>query len=105
MVLFESIRERNVIYHMLYRSIEMHDTLKIYIYDDIISYLVEITNYPLKKIANLASIPVEHLETIWVDHCLPPDRHSEIKLLNLFTTMVDMEIKGLWRVHLNPSEQ
>ena len=31
----------------------MHDTLKMYIYDDIISYLVEITNYPLKKIAQL----------------------------------------------------
>lgn len=83
----------------------MHDTLKIYIYDDIISYLVEITNYPLKKIANLASVPVEHLEMIWTDHCLPPDRRSEIKLLNLFTTMVDMEIKGLWLARTHPTEQ
>jgi len=83
----------------------MHDTLKIYIYDDIISYLVEITNYPLKKIANLASVPVEHLEMIWTDHCLPPDRRSEIKLLNLFTTMVDMEIKGLWLARTHLTEQ
>ncbi|RYW88291.1 hypothetical protein D7219_12715 [Legionella pneumophila] len=76
-----------------------HDQ-KITIYKGIIQYLLDSTNYSLQRIANLSNSSVAHLQLIHQYGRLPNESKVEINLLKLFTTVIDMELKGEWKARL-----
>ncbi|MGM9370831.1 hypothetical protein ACTAZN_01415 [Legionella pneumophila] len=69
-----------------------HD-YKIGIYKGIIQYLLDATNYPLQRIANLSNSPIAYLQLIYHHNRLPQNRSVELNLLKLFVVYIDMEIK------------
>lgn len=69
---------------------------KISIYKGIIQYLLDVTTYPLQNIANLSNAPIHQLEAIYCHNQLPVNVSAELNLINLFTTLIDMEHKGQW---------
>ncbi|MGL6029322.1 MAG: hypothetical protein ACRC0M_06025 [Legionella sp.] len=73
-----------------------HDQ-KISIYKGIIQYLLSSTNYSLQRIANLSNTSLAHLQLIHQYDRLPTESKVELNLLRLFSTVVDMELKGEWR--------
>lgn len=76
-----------------------HDQ-KITIYKGIIRYLLDSTNYSLQRIANLSNSSVAHLQLIYQHDRLPKESKVELNLLKLFTTVIDMELKGEWKTRL-----
>lgn len=74
----------------------VHDQ-KISIYKGIIKYLLSSTNYSLPRIANLSNTSLAHLQLIHLYDRLPKESKVEINLLKLFSTVVDMELKGEWK--------
>ncbi|MBL7479723.1 hypothetical protein [Legionella bononiensis] len=73
-----------------------HD-LKISIYKGIIQYLLDSTNYPLYRIANLSNSLIAHLQLIYHHDRLPQNRNIELNLLKLFILFIEMEIKREWK--------
>ncbi|WP_019215178.1 hypothetical protein [Legionella tunisiensis] len=73
---------------------------KITIYKGIIQYLLDSTSYSLQRIANLSSSPLAHLQLIYQHNRLPKESKVELNLLKLFTTVIDMELKGEWKARL-----
>ncbi|HAT6977360.1 TPA: hypothetical protein JAN54_03630 [Legionella pneumophila] len=69
-----------------------HD-YKVGIYKGIIQYLLDATNYPLQRIANLSNSPIAYLQLIHHHNRLPQNRSVELNLLKLFVVFIDMEIK------------
>lgn len=69
-----------------------HD-YKVGIYKGIIQYLLDATNYPLQRIANLSNSPIAYLQLIYHHNRLPQNRSIELNLLKLFVLYIDMEIK------------
>ena len=76
-----------------------HDQ-KIVIYKGIIQYLLDSTNYSLQRIANLSNSSVAHLQLIHQYSRLPKESKVETNLLKLFTTVIDMELKGEWKARV-----
>lgn len=76
-----------------------HDQ-KIAIYKGIIQYLLDSTDYSLQRIANLSNASVAHLQLINQYGRLPKESKVEINLLKLFSTVIDMELKGEWKARL-----
>ncbi|MDI1353151.1 MAG: hypothetical protein PSV35_10370 [bacterium] len=73
-----------------------HDQ-KINIYKGIIQYLLNSTNYSLQRIANLSNSSIAHLQLIHQYNQLPKESKVELNLLNLFSIVIDMELKGEWK--------
>lgn len=77
----------------------MNTNSKLQIYKGMIEYLLDSTTYPLQRIANLSNSSFHNLQAIYVDNRLPPDPKTELNLLKLFSTVIDMELKGQWKAH------
>lgn len=74
---------------------------KISIYKGMIQYLLDSTDYSLLRIANLSNSPIAHLQLIHRHSRLPKENSKvQLNLLKLFTTVIDMEIKGEWKARL-----
>ena len=57
---------------------------KLQIYQGIIQYLLDSTNYTLKNIADLSSCPVTSIRSIYSDDTIPPNFSSEARLVRLY---------------------
>jgi len=75
----------------------MNHELKISIYKGIIQYLLNATTYPLHRVANLSNSSVQNLQAIYCHSRLPENTNTELNLLKLFSTFIDMEQKGQLR--------
>lgn len=70
---------------------------KVAIYKGMIQYLLDSTNYPLHRLANLSNSPIAHLQLIYHHNRLPQDNNIELNLLKLFMLFIDMEQKIKWK--------
>ncbi|STX28457.1 Uncharacterised protein [Legionella beliardensis] len=69
----------------------MYQDLKLSIYQDIIQYLLDNTDYNLKKIASLSNCSIEIIHTLYRDNSFLRDFASEIHLIRLFLTLFEIE--------------
>jgi hypothetical protein len=66
---------------------------KLQIYQGIIEYLLESTNYNLKNIAELSHSSIEHLRSIHCQNIVPVDFFSESQLVKLYQIILDIHPK------------
>lgn len=70
---------------------------KVAIYKGMIQYLLDSTNHPLHRLANLSNTPIAHLQLIYHHNRLPQDNNFELKLLKLFMLFIDIELIKKWK--------
>lgn len=63
---------------------------KLQIYQGIIQYLLDTTNYTLKNIADLSSCSIKSIRCIYCEGFLPDNFPSEIQLLRLFQMILEI---------------
>lgn len=73
---------------------------KVVIYKGMIQYLLDSTNYPLHRLANLSNSPIAYLQLIYHHNRLPQDNNIELNLLKLFMLFIDMEQKVNGKLNL-----
>ena len=75
----------------------MNSDLKIVIFQNMIQYLLETTDYSLERIANLSNVSLKNLRDLQegADGVINV-RRAEINVLKLFTLIIDMEQNNLW---------
>ena len=66
---------------------------KLQIYQGIIKYLLESTNYNLKNIAELSNSSIEHIRSIHCQNMVPTDFFSESQLVKLYHIILDIHPK------------
>ncbi len=83
----------------------MENNSKLQIYKGIINYLIEVTNYNLKNIAELSNTSLKDLITIYSNHQLPENYAYESGLINLYRLIIDLERKkpGLMKIDFEKS--
>lgn len=73
--------------------ISMFENSKIQIYKGMIQYLLESTDYSLKRIANLTNSSLKSIKLIHSYHQLPPDFNTELQLAKLFQIILELQLK------------
>lgn len=68
----------------------MEQNSKLQIYQGIIRYLLESTNYTLKNIADLSSSTIKNIRSIYCDDLVPPNFSSEISLVRLYQLILEI---------------
>ena len=71
----------------------MENRSKLQIYQGIIQYILDSTNYNLKNIAELSNSPIEHLRSIHCQNIVPADFFSESQLVKLYQIILDIHPK------------
>lgn len=66
---------------------------KLQIYQGIIQYILDSTNYNLKNIAELSNSPIEHLRSIHSQNRVPADFLAESQLVKLYQIILDIHPK------------
>jgi hypothetical protein len=66
---------------------------KLQIYQGIIRYLLESTNYTLKNIADLSSTSIINIRSIYCDDLVPPNFSSEVPLVRLYQMILEINIQ------------
>ena len=67
----------------------MESCSKLPIYRGIIQYLLESTNYTLKNIAEHTSVPIQHLQSIYMGGQIPLYLSSELRLIKLYQIILE----------------
>ena len=65
---------------------------KLEIYKGMIQYLIDNTNYSLKSIALLSNSPYSDIRSIYSHDQLPTDFNSELKLVQLFQLILEINL-------------
>jgi hypothetical protein len=68
---------------------------KVKIYQGIIQYLLESTNYTLKNIADLSSTSIKNIRSIYCDDVIPPTFTSEMLLIRLYQMILEINVPCL----------
>lgn len=71
----------------------MHKNLKLTIYQDIIQYLLDNTDYTLKRIANFSNCSIKTIRSIYSYNEIPIDFSSDLHLVRLFQIILELEKK------------
>ena len=71
----------------------MENHSKLQIYQGIIQYILDSTNYNLKNIAELSHSSIEHLRSIHCQNTVPIDFFSESQLVKLYQIILDIHSK------------
>jgi len=66
---------------------------KLQIYQGIIQYLLDSTNYNLNNIAELSNSTMEHIRSIHCQNTVPADFLSESQLVKLYQIILDIHPK------------
>lgn len=69
----------------------MESCSKLPIYRGIIQYLLESTNYTLKNIAEHTSVPIQHLQSIYMGEQMPLYFSSELQLIKLYQIILECQ--------------
>lgn len=72
----------------------MEKKSKVIIYQSIIKYLLEETNYTLKNIAALTNSSIKSLREIYLYSEIPRNFQSEIQLVKLFEMILEIQTKN-----------
>lgn len=72
----------------------MEKKSKVIIYQGIIEYLLEETNYSLKNIAALTNSSIKSLREIYLYSEIPRNFQSEIQLVKLFEMILEIQTKN-----------
>lgn len=68
---------------------------KVQIYNGMIEYLLESTNYTLKNIADLSNTSIKNIRLIYCESVLPTNFTSEIQLVRLYQMILDININEI----------
>ena len=71
----------------------MQQNPKIQIYQGMIQYLLESTNYTLKNIADLSNSSMKNIRSIHCEGLIPPVFASELQLVKLYQMVLEANIK------------
>lgn len=76
----------------------MQQNPKVQIYQGMIQYLLESTQYTLKNIADLSNSSMKNIRLIHCDGLMPPVFASELQLVKLYQMVLEVNInKKNWR--------
>lgn len=70
----------------------MQQNPKVQIYQGMIQYLLESTNFTLKNIADLSHSSIKNIRTIHCDGLMPPVFASELQLVKLYQMVLEVNI-------------
>lgn len=71
----------------------MYKNLKLSVYQGIIQYLLDNTDYNLKKIASFSHCSIKAIRSIYTYGEIPPDFSTELYLIRLFQIIIELEHK------------
>ena len=75
----------------------MRQNPKVQIYQGMIQYLLESTNYTLKNIADLSNSSMKNIRSIHCEGLIPPVFASELQLIKLYQLVLETNInKNHW---------
>lgn len=69
----------------------MENSSKLQVYKGMIQYLLETTNYTLKRIATLSNSSIKNIRSIYSYDQIPPDFPEERQLVQLYQIILDLE--------------
>lgn len=79
-------------------SLVMEKNARLQVYQGMIQYLVESTNYNFKNIAELTNTSIKHIRSIYHGEASPAHQ-TEMKLLMLYQFILKLQFQGY---HENP---
>ncbi|WP_287007664.1 hypothetical protein [Legionella sp.] len=71
----------------------MYENAKLPIYQGIIQYLLDTTDYNLKRIAHLSGCSVKNIRSIYSYNEIPSDFTADLHLLRLYQIILESEMK------------
>ncbi len=80
----------------------MQQNPKVQIYQGMIQYLLESTQYTLKNIADLSNSSMKSIRSIHCDALIPPSFESELELTKLFQMVLAVNINKNHRLRCRP---
>ena len=70
----------------------MESNSKLQIYQGVIQYLLETTNYTLKNIADLCNTSIKTIRSIYFESVIPSNFSSEVQLIKLYQMILEFNI-------------
>ena len=71
----------------------MENSSKLQIYKGMIQYLLDSTNYTLKRVASLSNSSIKNIRSIYHYDQIPPDFTEELHLVQLYQIIIELEQK------------